>query len=77
MDKAVDSEQAEIAPDAQTTLNIVGLVAAAQEFRDQGVEARSQVKTQNEAANALKSKIKEVQKEIQKSDADLEKSEDS
>ena len=77
MDKAVDSEQAEIAPDAQTTLNIVGLVAAAQEFRDQGVEARSQVKTQNEAANTIKNKIKEVQKEIQKSDADLEKSEDS
>ncbi|WP_415327970.1 hypothetical protein [Chryseobacterium sp. MMS23-Vi53] len=77
MDKAVDSEQAEIAPDAQTTLNIVGLVAAAQEFRDLGVEARSQVKTQNEAANTIKNKIKEVQKEIQKSDADLEKSEDS
>ncbi|MCD0480750.1 polymorphic toxin type 46 domain-containing protein [Chryseobacterium sp. LC2016-29] len=77
MEKAVDSEQAEIAPDAQTTINIVGLIAAAQEFRDQGVEARSQVKTQNEAANTIKNKIKEVQKEIQKSDADLEKSEDS
>lgn len=77
MDKAVDSEQAEIAPDAQTTINIVGLVAAAQEFRDQGVEARDQVKSQNEAAKTLKNKIKEVEKEIQKSDADLEKSEDS
>ncbi|MDW9382819.1 DUF3990 domain-containing protein [Chryseobacterium sp. JV558] len=77
MDKAVDSEQAEIAPDAQTTINIVGLVAAAQEFRDQGVEARDQVKSQNEAAKTLKNKIKEVEKEIQKSDTDLEKSEDS
>lgn len=77
MDKAFDSEQAEIAPDAQTTINIVGLVAAAQEFRDQGVEARDQVKSQNEAAKTLKNKIKEVEKEIQKSDADLEKSEDS
>ncbi|MBB6330944.1 outer membrane murein-binding lipoprotein Lpp [Chryseobacterium sediminis] len=77
MDKAFDSEQAEIAPDAQTTINIVGLVAAAQEFRDQGVEARDQVKSQNEAAKTLKSKIKEVEKEIQKSDDDLQKSEDS
>ncbi|MBO9690462.1 hypothetical protein [Chryseobacterium sp.] len=77
MDKAVDSEQAEIAPDAQTTINIVGLVAAAQEFRDQGVEARDQVKSQNKAANTLKNKIKEVEKEIQKSNADLQKSEDS
>lgn len=77
MDKAVDSEQAEIAPDAQTTINIVGLVAAAQEFRDQGVEAKGQVKSQNEAAKTLKNKIKEVEREIQKSDADLEKSEDS
>lgn len=77
MDKAVDSEQAEIAPDAQTTINILGLVAAAQEFRDQGVEARLQVKSQNEAAKGLKSKIKEVEKAIQKSDDDLQKSEDS
>ncbi|UEQ78219.1 hypothetical protein [Chryseobacterium arthrosphaerae] len=77
MDKAVDSEQAEIAPDAQTTINIVGLVAAAQEFRDQGVEARNQVKSQNEAAKTLKNKIKEVEREIQKSDDDLQKSEDS
>ncbi|MGE4513132.1 MAG: hypothetical protein AB7E26_04860, partial [Chryseobacterium sp.] len=77
MDKAVDSEQAEITPDEQTTINIVGLVAAAQEFRDQGVEARAQVKTQNEAAKTIKNKIKEAEKEIQKSDADLEKSEDS
>ena len=77
MEQAVDSEQAEIAADAQTIINIVGLVAASQEFRDQGVEARSQVKTQNEAANTIKNKIKEVQKEIQKSAADLEKSEDS
>jgi hypothetical protein len=77
MDKAVDSEQVEIAPDEQTTINIVGLVAAAQEFRDQGVEARAQVKTQNEAAKTIKNKIKEAEKEIQKSDADLEKSEDS
>ena len=77
MDKAVDSEQAEIAPDAQTALNIVGLVASAQEFRDQGVEARSQVNSQNEAAKTLKSKINEVKKEIDKSDADLEKSENS
>jgi hypothetical protein len=77
MDKAIDSEQAEIAPDAQTAINIVGLVAAAQEFRDQGIEARSQVKSQNEAAKMLKSKINEVKKEIEKSDADLEKSENS
>ncbi|KAA0129361.1 hypothetical protein FY557_05535 [Chryseobacterium sp. SN22] len=77
MDKAVDSEQAEIAPDAQTTLNIGGLVAAAQEFRDQGVEARSQVKSQKEAAKGLKSKIREVEKAIRKSDDDLQKSEDS
>ena len=77
MDKAFDSEQAEIAPDAQATINIVGLVAAAQEFRDQGVEARDQVKSQNEAAKTLKNKIKEVEKEIQKSDDDLQKSEDS
>ncbi|MEC3874310.1 hypothetical protein [Chryseobacterium salviniae] len=77
MDKAVDSEQAEIAPDAQTTINILGLVAAAQEFRDQGVEARTQVKAQNEAARGLKTKIKEVEKSIRKSDDDLQQSEDS
>jgi len=77
MDKAVDSEQAEVAPDAQTTVNIMGLVAAAQEFRDQGVEAKSQVKSQNDAAKGLKSKIKEVEKAIRKSDDDLRKSEDS
>lgn len=77
MDKAVDSEQAEIAPDAQTTINILGLVAAAQEFRDQGVEARAQVKSQNEAAKGLKNKIKEVEKSIHQSDDDLQKSEDN
>ncbi|SMP13248.1 hypothetical protein [Chryseobacterium profundimaris] len=77
MDKAVDSEQAEIAPDAQTTINILGLVAAAQEFRDQGVEARTQVKAQNKAARGLKTKIKEVEKSIHQSDDDLQQSEDS
>lgn len=77
MDKAVDSEQAEVDPDAQTTINILGLVAAAQEFRDQGVEARTQVKSQNEAAKGLKNKIKEVEKSIHQSDNDLQKSEDS
>ncbi|WP_228444734.1 hypothetical protein [Chryseobacterium shandongense] len=77
MDKAVDSEQAEIAPDAQTTINILGLVTAAQEFRDQGVEARTQVKSQNEAAKGLKNKIKEVEKLIHQSDDDLQKSENS
>lgn len=75
MDKAVDSEQAEIAPDAQTTINILGLVAAAQEFRDQGIEARTQVKLQNEAAKGLKNKIREVEKSIHQSDNDLQKSE--
>lgn len=77
MDKAVDSEQAEVDPDAQTTVNILGLVAAAQEFRDQGVEARTQVKSQNEAAKGLKNKIKEVEKSIHQSDDELQKSEDS
>ena len=77
MDKAVDSEQAEVAPDTQTTVNILGLVAAAQEFRGQGVEAKLQVKSQNDAAKGLKSKIKEVEKAIRKSDDDLRKSEDS
>lgn len=76
MDKAVDSEQAEVEPDAQTTVNILGLVAAAQEFRDQGVEARNQVKSQNEAAKGLKNKIREVEKTIHQSDDDLQKSED-
>ncbi|SHE79248.1 hypothetical protein [Chryseobacterium takakiae] len=76
MDKAVDSEQAEVDPDAQTTINILGLVAAAQEFRDQGVEARTQVKSQNEAAKGLKNKIREVEKSIHQSDDELQKSED-
>jgi len=77
MDKAVDSEQAEVAPDAQTTINILGLVAAAQEFRDQGQEARAQVKLQNEAAKGLKNKISEIEKAIHQSDNDLQKSEDN
>lgn len=77
LDKAVDSEQSEIDPDSETTLNIIGLATVAQEFRDQGQEAKTQLESQKEVIKTLKSKIKGVEKEIQKSDADLQVAEKS
>jgi hypothetical protein len=75
MDKAIDSEQKEVAPDSETTLNIIGLAAVAQEFRDQGQEAKAQFESQKGVIKTLKSKIKESEKEVHKSDADLQTAE--
>ncbi|MDI1257332.1 MAG: polymorphic toxin type 46 domain-containing protein [Flavobacterium sp.] len=71
LDAAVDRENSEVAPDPDTTLNIKGLVAMAQEFRDQGKAAQTQATTQKGAITVLNGTVKGLEKDVQQSDADL------
>ncbi len=72
MDNALDMEGGEITTDPDTMLNITGLVAMAQEFRDQGQAAKTQAASQKGVIKALEDKIKGLEKEAAKSDHDLE-----
>ncbi len=71
MDPAADKAGQLIPPDEAANNNVLGLVIVAQQFRDQGKEARDRSLEQTAIRNGIEGQLAHVEKEVKKSDTGL------